>query len=441
VSSEGTLRLLLQLCSALGAAHAQGIVHRDLKPGNLMLVSTRTDTDVLKVLDFGMAKLIDAGSRTITDRNQVIGTPGYLSPEQIQKETVDERTDLYAFGCIGYELLSGAPPFHGSLPEVLRAQLDSEPAPLAPEDRIGRGLVPILMECLRKSPADRPASAEVVALKLDALVSPGEPTRRRRTLRTSALTPPPTPTGQHATEGREETNPGADTPITGETQYIGDAIATLQGRWLRKLNELAALHSGGGIGFGEVARRLAEVQRLDAEITDRETQIAVLYAEIDEQQATSIERTTRIRTALGNLRLERSSCAEILDAIRVGDRNALVVWLGRAHRPMNRDSSVANVSREIERTLAELDRQMTELEARLLEVEDEREQAVFLRRSAIRPQEERLGLLRQRLKDLSGQLRRALDTDIAQSPAPGYQECRQALVELEHQLAVLDPNA
>ena len=109
-------RLLGQLCEALQAAHDRGIVHRDLKPANLMIVDADTPREKVKVMDFGLAKTIDAAAlKKVTDANVdfAIGTPAYISPEQVRGESMDHRGDLYAVGVIAYELLAGQLPFPG----------------------------------------------------------------------------------------------------------------------------------------------------------------------------------------------------------------------------------------------------------------------------------------------------------------------------------------
>ena len=420
-----------QLVAALEAAHAERVVHRDLKPSNLMLVPAGRARELLKVLDFGLARDLST-DKTLTSRRQIIGTPGYLAPEQIRKEPVDERTDVYAVGCIGYELLTGAPPFSGSMPSVLRAHLEDAPARPDTEGRLAEGLWRVLARCLAKSPDQRFPTAAALAGALESLV--GErprqasdrtaPPRRRRS---SAQRPP---------DPREDTAPGAEPGAPGNTLYLGDVVADLERLWQRKLVEVAALHSGGGVGFGEVARRLSAVQRVDAEVSERETQIALLRSEIEEQELAAIERAGAIRTAIGRLAMQRSSCIEVLDAIRRDDLEALHEWLGRrGDAPGERSLLDARV--EVEQTLEALGRQRTELEARLIEVESEREQTMQHRRAALHPQEERLSLLQHHLRERTRELRAALDRDASSSPTPGYAKARGKLEEVEAQLGSL----
>jgi serine/threonine-protein kinase len=166
-----------QLAGALGAAHERGIVHRDLKPDNLFLVP---DPEVpggerVKVLDFGIAKLgEDKSGSLMTAAGAVFGTPAYMAPEQCTSAAnVDHRADLYAVGCILYELLSGQPPFgHGGI-ELLAAHLRDRPPPLrarAPE--VPEQLEAVVERLLAKQRQDRyPSSRELIAA-LDAGFAP-----------------------------------------------------------------------------------------------------------------------------------------------------------------------------------------------------------------------------------------------------------------------------
>ncbi len=160
---EDTVRLARQIADAMAEAHRKGILHRDLKPGNIL--QTRAG---VKVLDFGLAKLAtpaDADA-TQTIEGTVLGTAAYMSPEQAQGKPVDERSDIFSFGAVLYELLSGQRPFKGgSTVEILSAVLRDEPAPLkAPE-----AVADIVRRCLAKRAADRFASMVELKAALDQI--------------------------------------------------------------------------------------------------------------------------------------------------------------------------------------------------------------------------------------------------------------------------------
>jgi CRP-like cAMP-binding protein len=151
--SEETARSVVgQLASALGYVHGRNLVHRDLKPGNVML----TRDGVVKLMDFGLARpdRIDLEGHTETEPFTLIGTPAYMSPEQLGGELADSRSDIYALGCVTYELLTGETLFVGStLRALLRAKLDFQ-VPAA--DRIGEGVRPETRDFLARALAADP---------------------------------------------------------------------------------------------------------------------------------------------------------------------------------------------------------------------------------------------------------------------------------------------
>lgn len=127
---ERACALMTQILSALEEAHASGIIHRDLKPENVLVARLRDGSDLAKVVDFGIARVIDAEFREghLTGTGLVCGTPGYMSPEQITGDTLDARADVYAAGVVMFELLTGKAPFAApTLPELLRLHLTVEP--------------------------------------------------------------------------------------------------------------------------------------------------------------------------------------------------------------------------------------------------------------------------------------------------------------------------
>jgi hypothetical protein len=162
----------LSVARALQAAHDRGIVHRDLKPENLM----RTPAGAVKVLDFGLARILDAPptEQALSGEGGVLGTPGYMSPEQIRGDAVDARADVFALGVVLHELLTGSHPFQGADPASTIARiLESEPANLR-ERLPALGALPglsqlerVISTCLRKRPADRFASTRDLEAALE----------------------------------------------------------------------------------------------------------------------------------------------------------------------------------------------------------------------------------------------------------------------------------
>ena len=131
------LAVLVQICDGLGAAHAVGVVHRDLKPDNVIVVPTSDGAELVKLLDFGVAKLLNRDDEDVgfqTAAGSVIGTPAYMSPEQAGGMAVDHRSDIYSLGAIMYELFCGQPMFRGrSFGEYVRKHLTEHPDPAAPD--------------------------------------------------------------------------------------------------------------------------------------------------------------------------------------------------------------------------------------------------------------------------------------------------------------------
>ncbi|MBL0170328.1 MAG: protein kinase [Gemmatimonadaceae bacterium] len=169
-----SVRLLREIASALAYAHEQGIVHRDIKPENILLTG-----GIALVTDFGVAKaLIDAttvGHRLVTAAGVAVGTPAYMSPEQVSADpAIDHRADLYAFGVVAYEMLAGRPPFAGRTTQALLAAhvVEAPEGVAVRRPAVPAALAALIMRCLEKRPADRPQSADEVVRELDVLATP-----------------------------------------------------------------------------------------------------------------------------------------------------------------------------------------------------------------------------------------------------------------------------
>jgi serine/threonine-protein kinase len=177
------VRFASQVADALAFAHARGLIHRDIKPANILV----SDDQVL-LADFGLARIVDSGaSEVLTDSGLALGTASYMSPEQAAGERVDARTDVYALGCVLYELLSGTPPFTGASQRDIMARHATDPVPSV---RTVRREVPVALEAaivraLAKDPADRWSDAAAFGAAMRAsLVSEG-----KSPIGTSASTP------------------------------------------------------------------------------------------------------------------------------------------------------------------------------------------------------------------------------------------------------------
>ena len=161
---QEVIALTKGIAAGLAAAHAAGVVHRDIKPANLMFDARGT----LKIVDFGIAHLAQTAATRLTATNTVIGSASYLAPEQVQGRRADERSDLYALGCVMTTMLTGRPPFEGEHPWAVMHQHVSVPPPRIGDRRPGvRPAVEALVaEMLSKRPQDRPRSALAVLDRL-----------------------------------------------------------------------------------------------------------------------------------------------------------------------------------------------------------------------------------------------------------------------------------
>lgn len=171
------LRIALEIASAVAAAHRAGVLHRDLKPENVML----TPGGPAKVLDFGVARLREiprrgdaltmASEALLTQEGRLLGTPAYMAPEQARGRETDARTDIFAFGCVFFEMLTGRAPFGGgSLADTLSEVLRADPLPAAKSaGAVPPRLCPVLARCLAKSPEDRYADADALLRDLESL--------------------------------------------------------------------------------------------------------------------------------------------------------------------------------------------------------------------------------------------------------------------------------
>lgn len=166
-------RLFLQLCDAMQAAHLEQIVHRDLKPHNLFIIQQGRESHFLKVIDFGIAKPVGQQRKATQVTQGILGTPAYMAPEQCINKDIGEATDIYAMGCILYELLTGETPFVPrdpaeqekiSVMEIMSAHLNQPPAPMHTKLKPGRTIPPaleqVVQKALAKKAADRYASVE-----------------------------------------------------------------------------------------------------------------------------------------------------------------------------------------------------------------------------------------------------------------------------------------
>lgn len=168
LAADDTLRVLRQVARGLREAHKLGAVHRDLKPSNIMLVPSEDGAEVVKILDFGIGKLLGGPGeeQELTQEGAFLGSPKYVAPEQVNERRVDARTDVYSLGVIAYECLTGQLPFQTETNLEMILAHCSAPVPemsrRAPNVQVPPVIEAFVRKCLEKSPGDRPPSMEDV---------------------------------------------------------------------------------------------------------------------------------------------------------------------------------------------------------------------------------------------------------------------------------------
>jgi serine/threonine-protein kinase len=210
--------VFLQICRALGAAHQRGIVHRDLKPENVFILRRNDGADFVKVLDFGIAKGPGTpDSKRLTKAGSIIGTPEYMSPEQASSNVIDQRSDVYAFGVLAYETLTGRLPFDGDTPlaTLMKHQSDAPVPPRKLRPELPPEVEQIVLRALVKRPEGRQQSMEELSLELSRLAGAEAEVLRAPVFGTAVS---PLLTGRTA----DRRAPG--TSSRGETLPLGDTL-------------------------------------------------------------------------------------------------------------------------------------------------------------------------------------------------------------------------
>lgn len=303
------LRIMAQLAAALEHAHSRGVLHRDLKPPNLMLTQHRGKDDVLKVLDFGVSKIISADyneSIMVSQDGIVFGTPLYMAPEQFYKHPDDPRSDIYAIGCIAYELVAGEPPFTGSIPDVVRAHV--EKAPPRPSDNAPRGdvdaeLDEIVLRCLEKAPDKRYQSAGEL-LRALVLLEPTGHGDRRAELEASVVP-------DLSQYDLYDSLPGGATTIIAQpfplpvTDPGSSALRVSQSDRDEALRELAECLLDHGVSDSRLTIGVADLRAAEHELAQCDAEIRAIGVRESRVEQTSREREGMLRFALGELLFDR----------------------------------------------------------------------------------------------------------------------------------------
>jgi serine/threonine protein kinase len=164
LSPERAIPIFDQIASALAKAYENNVIHRDLKPSNVCILKKEDGTEVVKIVDFGLAKFVETNARAerhLTKPGQVCGSPLYMSPEQVQGKPLDCRSDIYSFGCLMYETLTGNPPFiGGNTFETMAKRMEEDAPPFASCLAVPPPLEAVVMRALQKDPSERYQTAE-----------------------------------------------------------------------------------------------------------------------------------------------------------------------------------------------------------------------------------------------------------------------------------------
>ncbi len=162
LTSEQFVNFFVQVCDGLEHAHANGLLHRDLKPSNIMLIKTNNETEIVKLVDFGLAMLLPNGvedSQRLTHPGEFVGTSYYMSPEQCRNKPMDARSDIYSLGCVMYESVTGLPPFMGEdVLATMQMHIAEEALPChktRTDIEISTALESLILKAIAKSPEQR----------------------------------------------------------------------------------------------------------------------------------------------------------------------------------------------------------------------------------------------------------------------------------------------
>lgn len=254
------------VCDSLGEAHTLGIVHRDIKPDNIFLTAKGEQRDVVKLVDFGLAKTLGSETDHVT-RKGTPGTPNYMSPEQISGGTIDARSDLYSLGAVMYAVLTGSPVFTGKaqMVDVLWAHVNEAPEPLrrrAPEEDIPADLEAVVLRLLEKDPARRfQAAGELkAALEATSAIARWSDADSVRAWAMYALPPDEDDAADYeiGPVAPEQVSPTPARPVTFESTGLRGKVS--ESDEVRMGRPVAAPAAGGGgsddvtVGSAEVAR-------------------------------------------------------------------------------------------------------------------------------------------------------------------------------------------
>jgi len=158
---DRVLSLCLQVCDGLSHAHQRAVIHRDIKPSNIIVIKDKDGSEQVKIVDFGFAKALSIeDSMKLTKTGEIFGSPAFMSPEQCMGKVADERSDIYAVGCILFECFTGVQPFDGDNPfDILRKHVFEEPPPFPADSPVPAAIQREVLKALHRDPAHRHQTA------------------------------------------------------------------------------------------------------------------------------------------------------------------------------------------------------------------------------------------------------------------------------------------
>jgi len=417
------LSILAQICRAVGAAHKLGVVHRDLKPENTLLARDAVGNDLVKILDFGLAKMMaEADMTALTKQGDIFGTPAYMSPEQARgdPDAVDHHTDIYSLGVMGYELVAGRLPFIAkSIPKLLIAHQRDTPAP--PSTHLDPGAEPIpsdvervILACLRKRSQHRPhAAADLLKVIEPHLMAMRKAQTKIVPNLLAALA------ADDVADDWDESTVSADDSDGHVTIAMPSHVAALpesaDGEVVRKewywsqvvklSKELGAYLLEMRLDPPQLREALGSLAQIEESADGLQTEIVVAEERLKELDGVMRESMVRVRSAVVDLSMERSRLME---------------------HTVDSPQSV------------DLDFQIATLEARLGEIFRQKDGKEADFEKAIRAREERHHHLREQQSDGEVSLIHLLDR---QRPDPCPADIRQHYQRIEEMLRVLQKPA
>ena len=336
------LATLRQLAVALASAHGNGVIHRDLKPQNIILVADGGETDFVKVLDFGLARLVDVENTLLTQMGRTVGTPAYMAPEQISEAGVHPSADVYSFGVIAFEMFVGQPPFVGeNIVEVANGHLYSPvPRPTIHRPDLPPCLENTILSCLAKAPTDRYTNGSALVSAIDGCIA--------------NLSPPEASLGT----GPDLPHIGAD--YDDDTTCADDRTVIDPGEErTRALEDLAAAVRDRGFGQSEISQMLAEKVRAEDGIIEIEVTIGLLELEMVERKNAARKRETPLYRALSMLEQEHR------EVVARFESTGKTLPLGLDQRLATLDRDIATTAKKMKRITEGLKEETAALEDQL----------------------------------------------------------------------------